>query len=98
MGLLDWFFKVDRATPLSPLVAAALDTAHAQEDARVAAIAAAWAAYRGVFPDPLTTDPGEPDDNVKVNHLGPVVDAGVAYLFSPPPELHVRDGFTKDPD
>lgn len=43
-------------------------------------MAAAWQAYLGLFPASLKTEPGEPDLNVTVNRLAPIVDTGVAWL------------------
>lgn len=42
---------------------------------------AAWDAYRGNFPNPLSVPSNQPDDNVKSNRCRPIVDKGVSFLF-----------------
>ncbi len=42
----------------------------------------AWDSYRGNFPDPLTVEKDQPNDNVKPNRCGPIVDKGAAWLFN----------------
>lgn len=41
----------------------------------------AWSIYRGDQPKPLRVLPGEPDDNIRLNLAGLVVDTGVDALF-----------------
>ena len=41
----------------------------------------AWQMYRGDQPKPLRVLPGEPDDNIRINLAGLVVDTGVDALF-----------------
>lgn len=48
---------------------------------RKQAMAAAWQAYLGLLPNPLKSEPGEPDLNVNVNRIAPIVDTGVAWLM-----------------
>lgn len=51
------------------------------EQARAEEIATRWDRYRGDYPDTLKIESGDPDDNVKLNVTGTVVDAGVDFLF-----------------
>lgn len=63
------------------------------DDARLAAMDRAWAAYAGDFPAPLKPAKDGVDDAVTVNLLRPIVTATVHFLFgrSPTVELPVRD-------
>ncbi len=47
---------------------------------RKQAMANAWQAYLGMLPNSLKVDAGEPDLNVTINRLAPIVDTGVAWL------------------
>lgn len=58
---------------------------------RIAAIQAAWTAYDGDLPKPLTPMPGEADDNVMSNRCVAIVDRGVDFLFGKELELAVED-------
>lgn len=51
------------------------------DNQRKQAMASAWQAYLGMLPNPLKTEPGEPDLNVNVNRIAPIVDTGVAWLM-----------------
>jgi hypothetical protein len=51
----------------------------------------AWQIYRGDQPKPLRVLPGEPDDNIRLNLAGLVVDTGVDALFGQNVSLHVED-------
>lgn len=70
------------ALPLLPSASATLaaDTV-ADEIQRAREIAERWERYRGDYPDTLKTEAGDPDDNVKLNVTGTIVDAGVDFLF-----------------
>lgn len=52
----------------------------------------AWAMYRGDQPKPLRVEEGEPDDNVRLNLAGLVVDTGVDALFGQDIRIEVMDG------
>lgn len=41
----------------------------------------AWRAYRGELPNPLKVAANKPNDNVKSNRCGPIVQKGVSFLF-----------------
>ncbi len=45
------------------------------------AMNAAWQAYLGQLPPSLVPEPGEPDPNVNINRIAPIVDTNVAWLF-----------------
>ena len=62
-------------------VAAYLDATADADYHRQRAIHRAWNIYRGDQPKPLRVLPGEPDDNVRLNLAGLVVDTGVDALF-----------------
>lgn len=64
-------------SPSSLLAQAVAD----DEQARAVEIATRWDRYRGEYPDTLKIAAGDPDDNVKLNVTGTVVDAGVDFLF-----------------
>lgn len=51
----------------------------------------AWQIYRGNQPKPLRVLPGEPDDNIRLNLAGLVVDAGVDALFGRDITIRVED-------
>lgn len=51
----------------------------------------AWQIYRGDQPKPLRVLPGEPDDNIRLNLAGLVVDAGVDALFGRDITIRVED-------
>jgi hypothetical protein len=52
----------------------------------------AWQIYRGDQPKPLRVLPGEPDDNIRLNLAGLVVDTGVDALFGQDVRIEVMDG------
>ena len=56
---------------------------------RIAAIALAWKAYAGELDRPLSTIPGQADDNVMDNRCSPVVDGGVHFLFGKEVDISV---------
>lgn len=51
----------------------------------------AWQIYRGDQPKPLRVLPGEPDDNIRLNLAGLVVDTGVDALFGQDIHIEVMD-------
>src|SRR5579872_5234632 len=55
------------------------------------AMKAAWKAYHGEFQDPLTVDKDQPNDNVKPNRCGTIVDKGVSWLFGKPLKIEAVD-------
>lgn len=72
-----------------------LQDAATQEAVRAQEIAGRWHLYQGDHPDTLITQPGDPDDNVKVNLTGTIVDAGVDFLFGEDLTLEIQgDGAT----
>lgn len=77
-------------------VSAYLDQTAAADDARAAAIHRAWHIYRGNHPKPLKVREGEPDDNVRLNLAGLVVDTGVDALFGQDLVLSITSGGTTD--
>lgn len=58
----------------------------------------AWQIYRGDQPKPLRVLPGEPDDNIRLNLSGLVVDTGVDALFGQDIRIEVMDGESVDDD
>ena len=64
--------------------------------ARLAHIHRAWQIYRGDQPKPLRVLPGEPDDNVRLNLAGLVVDTGVDALFGQDIRVEVMAGDAMD--
>ena len=65
---------------------------HTDEDRqRFKRIEAAWQAYDGDLPKPLTPMPGEADDNVMSNRCVAIVDRGVDFLFGKELEIAVED-------
>jgi hypothetical protein len=56
---------------------------------RRANMAKAVRAYDGEAFKPLTTKPGDPDDNVSVNYSAVVVDKGASFLFGKPLKIEV---------
>lgn len=51
----------------------------------------AWSIYRGDQPKPLRVLPGEPDDNIRLNLAGLVVDTGVDALFGQDLRVEIMD-------
>lgn len=68
---------------------ATLNQILAEEEARKASMAKQWDAYNGRFPKPLRPAPGQPDDNVRVNRIRPIIDASVSLLFGNPPSYEL---------
>lgn len=58
----------------------------------------AFQMYRGDQPKPLRVLPGEPDDNIRLNLAGLVVDTGVDALFGQDIRVEMRDGDTVNED
>lgn len=56
----------------------------------------AWELYRGNQPKPLRVLAGEPDDNIRLNMAGLVVDTGVDALFGQDIRVQVEDGDAVD--
>lgn len=56
----------------------------------------AWQIYRGDQPKPLRVIPGEPDDNIRLNLAGLVVDTGVDALFGQDIRIEVADADVVD--
>jgi hypothetical protein len=56
----------------------------------------AWELYRGNMPKPLRVLPGEPDDNIRLNMAGLVVDTGVDALFGQDIRVQVETDDTVD--
>jgi hypothetical protein len=56
----------------------------------------AWQIYRGDQPKPLRVLPGEPDDNIRINLAGLVVDTGVDALFGQDIHIDVMDSGVVD--
>jgi hypothetical protein len=74
---------------LNPVDESIIKRTLAEETARQAKMSRAQRAYDGDFPKPLKVKPGQPDDNVTVNVIAPVVDMGVHFLFGAPPEITI---------
>lgn len=58
----------------------------------------AWKSYRGDFPDPLKVEKDQPNDNVKNNRCGPIVDKGVSFLFGQVLKIEATDESQDDTD
>lgn len=72
----------------------ALQPAYEISDAdrqRVERIQKAWQAYNGELDKPLSTVPGQPDDNVMTNRCQPIVDRGIDFLFGKELEISVGE-------
>lgn len=77
-------------------VAAYLEATAEADYKRQRRIHRAWNIYRGDQPKPLRVLPGEPDDNVRLNLAGLVVDTGVDALFGQDIRVEVMAGDTDD--
>lgn len=75
-------------------VAAYLEATAEADYQRQRRIHRAWNIYRGDQPKPLRVLPGEPDDNVRLNLAGLVVDTGVDALFGQDIRVEVMTGGT----
>src|SRR5260221_2966212 len=51
----------------------------------------AWDAYEGKFADPLKTEKGEINKNVKPNKIAPIADKGVSFLFGQDLKIEIQD-------
>lgn len=77
-------------TSLNPADEALIRAALAADDKRSKEMSNNQRAYEGAFPPPLKVIPNQPNDNVTVNIIGPVVDIGTHFLFGQMPGLSVQ--------
>lgn len=78
MGLMVSFPFLSKST--NGLLAPAVSSRVAEDQARLEQYRKAWQAYLAELPDPLATDT-RANDNVKVNPIRAVIDVGVYFLF-----------------
>jgi hypothetical protein len=94
MGLKDVIVEAIQSVrgrdALTPADISIMGAAMAGEDARLLSAARAEQAYLGEYPDTFKRDdPNEPDHNIKVNRIGPIIDHSVFYLFGKMPDWEI---------
>ena len=75
------FFRSPALAAMSSAAATVLEDAANAEAQRIREIGQRWEAYLGQHKNSLKVRPKEPNDNVRVNITGVIVDAGVDFLF-----------------
>lgn len=76
---------------------ALVDLARSEYEERAAAMAQAWAYYRGEMKRPLKVRQGQPDDNVLFNLCGKMIDQAASLLFGELPEFQLDEKAEKNP-
>lgn len=75
------FFRSPALAGMTSAAQTMLADAAQKEDQRIREIGQRWEAYLGQHRKTLKVRAGEPDDNVRINLTGVIVDAGVDFLF-----------------